>query len=58
MATNPNIRDDCEFYAHYLDGVCTVTWIKCNPHHPDCEYADERELGIPEELLKELDEHA
>ena len=53
MATNPNIRDDCEFYAHYLDGVCTVTWIKCNPHHPDCEYADEGELGIPEDLMEE-----
>lgn len=42
---------DPEICYHLLVGnVCMVTWRECNPDHPDCEYDDERKLGIPEEL--------
>lgn len=50
MKIDPNT---CYHYAYHLDELCTVTWMKCNPDHPDCEYADERELGINEELWNE-----
>lgn len=50
MTIDPTI---CEHYAHYLNGRCIITMMICNPHHPDCEYADERELGINEELWED-----
>ena len=43
----------CEHYIGYLEGTCSVTWIRCNPHHPDCEYEDESKLGIPDDLWEE-----
>ena len=43
----------CEHYLAYLDARCIITGMICNPHHPDCEYADEGELGIPEDLMEE-----
>lgn len=43
----------CEYFIAYLDARCLVTGMICNPNHPDCEYADERDLGINEELWNE-----
>ena len=45
--------DKCEHYVAYLDSRCIITGMLCNPGHPECEYEDERKLGIPEDLMEE-----
>lgn len=34
-------------------GRCFIILRHCNPHHPECEYEDERKLGIPDDLWEE-----
>ena len=50
MKIDPTI---CEHYYAYLNDWCALIGFKCNPNHEKCKHADEKELGIPEDLMEE-----